>query len=185
MSYGRRTKQVKGYVDFPVNSKEYISSGEGGMFVQLIVLPSSHSDHVCCGGASTSIVMTESFIGDDLSRSPAREYYYFPNSECEHQKRFYLEWHQSDVDKSKPLPLLPAACNCYTLDKFSEKNLLSIPLLAAIDLGSTGWSGFSGRKKQYWRAKYGDLTLLGKELYQNLKRLYPRSQLRLLTWLDT
>src|SRR3989304_8695323 len=133
MSYGRRTKQVKGYVDFPVNSKEYISSGEGGMFVQLIVLPSSHSDHVCCGGASTSIVMTESFIGDDLSRSPAREYFYFPNSECEHQKRFYLAMYHADMGKRKPLPLLPGQCNCDIMGKFDLENLLSIPLLAAID----------------------------------------------------
>src|SRR3990172_11790575 len=102
MSSGRRTKQVKGCVDFPVNSKEFISSGEGGMFVQLVVLPHSHADHVCCGGASTSIVMTESFLGDDLSRSPAREYFYFPNSECVHQKRFYLPLYQADMGKRKP-----------------------------------------------------------------------------------
>lgn len=37
MGWARRTKKKAGFVNFPVNSKEYKSSGEGGLFVRLVV----------------------------------------------------------------------------------------------------------------------------------------------------
>lgn len=61
---------------------------------------------------------------------------------------------------------------------------LSVPYVAVILLGSTGWSGFS-QITGHWLATRESLTDEGKALYVALEALYPGHTLRLTTWLDT
>ena len=61
----------------------------------------------------------------------------------------------------------------------------SIPYLAAIVMGSTGWSGFDWEAGNYWNCTFDDLTDEGKALYNQIQALYPDHQLQLLTFLDT
>jgi hypothetical protein len=63
-------------------------------------------------------------------------------------------------------------------DMDSLQRYRSIEYLAVITMGSTGWSG-------EFRCTYDDLTDEGKELYNNIQKLYPTGKLVLQTWLDT
>lgn len=62
---------------------------------------------------------------------------------------------------------------------------VSRPYLAAVVLGSTGWSGWNDTEGRYWQCTYQDLTEQGKVLYQQFRDLYPGAKLHLLTFLDT
>lgn len=50
----RRSNQVRGFVKFPVQDQRFTNTGEGGMFVRLVVVdPAKGKDEdwmVCCGG---------------------------------------------------------------------------------------------------------------------------------------
>jgi len=69
LNYYRRLPVKEGHVDFPVTSSQYHNSGEGGMFVQLVVIEPDDSNNqgtnlmVCCGGSGASIRYNESLIG--------------------------------------------------------------------------------------------------------------------------
>jgi hypothetical protein len=62
---------------------------------------------------------------------------------------------------------------------------ISRPYLAAIVLGTTGWSGWHTSEERYWSCTFEDLTPEGKALYRMLAQLYPGCTLHLLTYLDT
>lgn len=148
---------VMGMVKFPTDQE---NTGEGGMFVRLIVLPpprkkNSPSYLPCCGGYS-SFQLDEIFVGDDTL--PSRGKGGKPLSwSLEHARR------------------LTALERKY----FSPSQEVSVACLAVITLGATGWS--NGR----WSATFGDLTTEGTELVLMMQRLYPECELRLLTFLDT
>lgn len=154
MTDRRNPNAVSGYVNFPTD--KYENSGEGGVFVRLVVEPIYHKDGKefrrdfmlrrgfmqCCGGTQ-SIAFDECYIGDDLGN--------------------YDNYHFPRVDEYK-----------------SPDQYNSIPYLCAMTLGSTGWS--SG----YWICTYDDLTDEGKSLYDRIKTLYGDcGRLILQTWLDT
>lgn len=147
----RRTNAVNGFVNFSVNSGEYVSSKEGGMFVRLVVIPPQTPDKwmMCCGG-NNYVQYDESFIG----RSEEKRH--FPKLDS--------------VD--------------YENDAVCVDSTTSIPYLAVLTIGSTGWSGYN-QGNGYWRCTYGDLTEAGKTLYNQLKQLYSGCELVLQTWLDT
>lgn len=50
----RRSDHIEGVVNFPVHSKKYRNSNEGGMFVRLVVF-ADEDDIVCCGGTNHAL----------------------------------------------------------------------------------------------------------------------------------
>ena len=65
-------------------------------------------------------------------------------------------------------------------------DMLSLPLVAAVNLGTTHWSGWNEPDDgPYWVADWDDLTIDGKHLFALLKALYPDATFVLQTWLDT
>jgi hypothetical protein len=82
-------------------------------------------------------------------------------------------------DDPKHFPNLKPKAN------IEAEDYLSIPYLAAVLIGSTGWSGFNESKGEYFKAAYSDLSATGVALWDMLQDLYPTCKLELLTWLDT
>jgi hypothetical protein len=181
MKMQRKSIKIVGVVNFPIESKEYPNSGEGGMVVKLVVIgnkrnKSSWEYGVCCG-ASVTEVMAEQIVGDDKRPMPkdindftsleamnksmakVREWdgFYFPN--------LNKVWVRGD-------------------DDIGMERYHSVGFAAVIVMGSTGWSGYSPEKGS-WVCKYSDLTDDGKEIYKMIKKMYPKQELHLLTYLDT
>lgn len=175
----QRRKLVKvGYVNFPFKDKEYKNSGEGGMVVKLVVTgkkrnKSSWMYGVCCG-ASITEVMAEAIVGDDKRPQPKlKEDFSTPEAAQETMKRIRA-WDEF---------YFPSLNDPRTLDIGVER-YHSVGFAAVIVMGSTGWSGYSD-KKGSWFCKYSDLTPDGKKLYNMVKKMYPKQELHLLTYLDT
>lgn len=61
---------------------------------------------------------------------------------------------------------------------------LSVPLLAAICLGSSGGSWYNNETDEYWQCSEKDLTDEGKEFVRMLEKLYNRKG-KFVTFLDT
>ena len=157
----RRTTDVTGNVRFPVDSPEWRNTGEGGMFVRLVVMgdaPLPREQFYCCGGENY-IRLDERLIGTDAAQTGKLDY-----------QDNWREW--------------AAAREREHNRHFPGDNHVSAPYLAVLTLGSTGWSGYSERKG-YWLCRQDDLTAEGKTLYAALKAAYPQATLVLQTWLDT
>lgn len=160
----RRTNAVAGYVNWPLDRP---SSGEGGMFVRLVVIDSRADAEwadkwvPCCGGYQ-SFLMDETFMGDDtLDRS-------YPEDEDSDR------WAKRDEDYS--------ACEHRHFPSLKEGGpyqYYSRGYLAVVTMGATGWS------RSDWTCRYEDLTDRGKDLYNQIRALYGGAELRLLTFLDT
>ena len=157
--HNRRSKEVRGLVDFPVDDPAYRNSAEGGMFVRLVVVPNIDDDWMVCCGGENYFLYDECLIGDDIDRgqkdfqSPAQEFH-FPHLNEERSSNIY-----------------PAA---------------SIGYLCVITLGSTGWSGWSDEKNDYFRCRYENLTVEGKKIYDQVQKMYEgKGILYIQTWLDT
>lgn len=74
--YARRSKQVCGFVDFPIDDPAYKNSGEGGMFVRLVVDDPDNDPWVVCCGGYCSFDYDENYTGDDREST---ESYHFPS----------------------------------------------------------------------------------------------------------
>lgn len=180
---GRRSTQVRGFVDFPINDPRYRNSGEGGMFVRLVVVPHfsesvpgedwevfyrrmKHEEWMVCSGGMCHILWDEELLGDDRTPDPPRGVLVenFPAEE-KHFPGF------KERSSREPGDLMP---------------YLSREYLCALTLGSTGWSGWDEEKGEHFRCRLENLTPAGKELYELLTKLYAkRGTLYLQTWLDT
>ncbi len=175
--------KVKGYVKFPVHSKEYKNSVEGGMFVRLLVqdptslkfTPTYQKDKwmQCCGG-SNYFYFDEVFINTDIERRPIDQNYRTNEQYDKHYRKIH-KWEE------KFFPRLNEEDDPddYPMDKYR-----SVPYLAILTIGSTNWSGYSKRRGS-WYCTYNGLTRDGKRLYDNLKKLYKGCKIILQTWLDT
>lgn len=165
----RRSKQFIGMVNFPVGSKEYTSTNEGGMFVQLWCVEGERfSCGVCCGYGGVYANMSETLIGTD---SEVNE----DNFHEIEEGKDPMEWKQSFALEEMLFPHIKME---------GEDQYLSKELLACLTMGSTGWSG-ANEKNEYWRCRYEDLNDSGKGIYDALKNAYPKAKLILVTWLDT
>lgn len=175
----RRTNKIIGMVNFPVDSNQYESTGEGGMFVELWVVEKKIFEcGACCGYSNITSTYTASLIGtdqkanhDNFSKLGEDEFAEFLR--CGGEQRFFLEEE-----------LFPFIQN----EEQNQEKYQSFPLLACITMGSTGWSGFGGgdpQNEDYWRCQYEDLNDNGKLIYDTMKKEYPKSALLLVTWLDT
>lgn len=169
----RRTEAYAGTVNFPINDTSVENTGEGGMFVKLLVIPldSGQKMDVCCGAINTYECLSEVLINDDLGS-------------------FTDELHTTnDVveDLLALRGLQKSAQSKYFPDRESDTDYsgLSVSCLASILLGSTGWSGWDSEAGEYWYCTYEDLTEKGKTLYNLLKGVYVGHEIRILTYLDT
>ncbi len=150
-----------GYVNFPLHDKRYLDTGEGGMFVHLVVL----SDDAYPLGVGIrypsgefSYLYNETLVGSDiLGDSVATECILFPR----------LLFHRKD-----------------DMNSIYER-YLSAGVLCVLTLGATNWSGFDEQRGAYFVASYDDLTTEGKALYEAIRALYPNNAIYLITWLDT
>ena len=161
----RRSLDIEGWVNFPVHLP---SSGEGGMLVKLWVIDRRPFEDAygVCTGVHVIDQCSESFMGTDTEDWPEN----FP----EERDDWTPEAYSAEMDRLQ-------AKRDEWLERFftGEYHEQSIPLLASIVMGSTGWSNGE------FRCKYEDLTPEGQALYASMKALYPKAELVLLTFLDT
>lgn len=175
----RRSNKMAGCVAFPTGNPAWRSSGEGGMVVKLVVVSKAEFDDPAnpqvCAGAQVFDVLTEVLVGDD-----SRPYSEAPEAAtlstlAEHERR-RAEWegyhYPNLVDAAKS-----SASAC--IDPY-----LSRDYLAAIVMGSTGWSG-RNEEGSCWTCTFEDQTDAGKALYRQMAEIYPGATLHLLTFLDT
>lgn len=173
-SFNRRSLEVRGNVNFPVYSTRYISSNEGGLFVRLVVEDPNYSFMVCSGGYNP-INMDESFIGDDqlcVCEFCRTGEYTMTCRDCVKFSDTFPNW---DLPQDKE----------EQSDYLKSIRYYSIPYIAVVTLGSTGWSGYDNEGSGMWICTYEDLTDSGKALYDSMALAYPDSKLVLQTWLDT
>lgn len=165
----RRELVTSGYVNFPLCSNRWKNTQEGGMFVQLVVLPNGNWAH-CCGANSVGVVYTECLQGDDKQ----------PNSDMFIQPR-----ENAGGRRIQTFPMEDELFPLMREENVADRDYHSSPMYAAITLGTTGWSGWDKAKGEYWRCTRNDLTEEGKRLYALVGQLYPDCDIRILTWLDT
>ena len=167
----RRSKQVVGMVNFPVDSQEYTNTNEGGMFVQLWCVEEDFNSPESCWYGGVYAMMSESLVGTDEEVNTDNFH------EIEDGKD-PMEWEQSFALEEKLFPHIKKEGCCVQFQYSSGE------LLACVNMGSTGWSG-SNNHHDYWRCRYDDLNESGKGIYDSLKSAYPKAKLVLVTWLDT
>jgi len=165
----RREPISKGYVNFPINDPSYEHTAEGGMLVKLYVINDKWDDpdsfEICCG-SDVHDVLSEIMVGSDRITPPqfTENSDSFDIDQYSLQEQYYPDINNENIKDSS--------------------RFLSIPLLAAIVLGNTGWSGYNSGS--YWKCSYDDLTDDGKALYNSIQTLYGKhASLHLLTFLDT
>lgn len=176
MAGARGTTQVEGFVDFPVNSPYLRNTGEGGLFVKLVVVEEGEFEDElarCCGVAVTDI-LSESFVADDQRRQPPELDFTkdVTRKQVEEEQKAwddYVGYHYPNRHDE-------------TIE--GHARYLSRPYRASIVMGSTGWSGI-GENGRKWFANYHTLTTEGKALYDMVQKLNPGCTLHLLTFLDT
>lgn len=153
----RRTDAVTGFVNFPVSDPDYESTREGGLSVQVVVF-----DPRWWEGSDTAWMNCCGGYVNLLHYGVfvgADEDFHFPN--------IHNPWRGSGDED----------------DDHWRHRLTSLPYLAVINLGSTGWTGVN--EEGMFTCSFSDLTEAGTELCESLKKLYPGCELYLLTWLDT
>jgi hypothetical protein len=176
----RKSTDVEGWVNFPVNDPVWKNTFEGGMLVKLVVCDNRDFDTqfgVCCG-ATVFDILSETFVGDDKCSQPKAPI----------------------VDESDPEALLAAltaeqnaqeewAARHYPRHAYASvqgfERYTSRPYVAAMVIGSTGGSGSRVEDHETWVCTFEDLTDEGKALYRQLQKLYLGCDIHLLTFLDT
>lgn len=191
---GRRSNQVRGWVNFPIEDPRFKNSGEGGMFVRLVVVPENYSASdlphdedldlsmekylarkydqewmVCCGGDAV-VLYDECFLGDDVTPDRTEGDW---SSESPAEVFHFPRIAQRNASNEEPRD--------NWLDPYTSQ-----PYLCAMTIGSTGWSGWNNEEQRSFRCRFENLTEEGKSLYQMIEKLYEgRGKIYLQTWLDT
>lgn len=171
---------ISGYVNFP---RHLPSSGQGGTFVRLVVLPVFEEDQDAedtknwqqCTGGYQHFLFDETFEGDDLTADAYATLGPMPSHPDEVVVWYdkYQAIEDGVVDRYFPNFLKNRG-------KLTQADCISIPVHAVLTIGSTGWSDGNG-----WTARRSDLTAEGEALYRSFEALYPGCEIRLLTFLDT
>ena len=171
----RDPAKASGYVNFPAEDPAYRFSNEGGMFVQLLVVaPKNRGDWLHCCGGTHSVRREECLLGSDIGRIDITEEILFPLA---HARR---ERNRAQFEKARRENREIPDDEEATLDEE-----YSVPLLAALTLGSTGWVGWHIEEEEYWLCGNGDLTVDGLKLVEAIENLYPGCRTMITTWLDT
>lgn len=170
----RRTTAVSGWVAFPVSDPAWQNSHEGGMVVKLVVCDERDEGRfeMCCG-ATVYDLLSEELVGDDQRPRPARVESYETLEDVRSEEAAYRAWRAYHFPRE--------------FDETVEgaERYMSRDYLAAMVLGTTGWSGWSETTGAPWTCRFEDLTEEGKGLYRQMQQLYPGCSIRLLTYLDT
>ena len=145
------------------------------MIVKLVVCDNRDFDDrfgECCG-ATIFDTLSESLVGDDRRPKPTPL-----------ESHDSVEAIQAEMDARN-------AWEAYHFPRASDDTAgdaaryLSRDYLAALVLGTTGWSGWHEAEGRTWECRFDDLTDDGKSLYRQIEKLYPGCELHLLTMLDT
>lgn len=144
------------------------------MLVKLVVCDNREFDDqfgVCCG-AHVFDVLEESFVGDDKLPKPVPAQDYDSVESVVAEQQAFARWEERHFPRVN--------------DKVDGvEREMSRPYLAVLVIGTTGWSGWSEAKGQYWACTFNDLNEEGQALYNQVQKLYPGCDLHLLTFLDT
>ena len=164
----RRSTKTKGFVNFPIEDPRYKNSHEGGMFVKIVVVDTEKKSKqfpVCCGNVVWDNHQ-EVLVGDDQRPKPKwgnrDELTHDDISKYDHEHEKWVSYHVPDWMTG-----------------------YSIPYLASILIGTTGWSGWDESKGEYFTCAKDHLSADGLELHNLMQRLYPNATIHLLTFLDT
>lgn len=165
----RRSKDVSGHVNFPVDSDKYVSTHEGGMIVKLVAVPLDDIWEVCAS-ANITDVHKESLVGSDyFSDSDSADKFHLPNGDNPRAK---------GVEK-------------YLTRGYRAVIILGCTGWSGYYNGIRNVTDPDGSKhtevdgEHYWKCEYSDLTHEGKNIYDLMRRAYPDCRLELLTILDT
>ena len=189
----------RGFVSFPTADPAYKHTGEGGLFVRLVVIPNPDSDFMVCQGGDIRFLASGILVGDDITAIPQK-----PPSPEKDQARLGNVFRRlrslfSKTDDAKAwqdyydklerrktfLTEVYFVQTVKTGEFRADEKPVSIDLRAAVTLGSTGWTGYNEEDGLYWRCRYADLTDEGRALYDTMKALYgDAGYLALQTWLD-
>jgi hypothetical protein len=186
-----RKPPVKEMLDWPTGA--YEDSGEGGMFAWMVIQeeyrtpvpadsPYAEASDNCHVDVAAYLSRSRLMLDrPDVCVSPERTQLWEPFD-------YRNSWFEKSGEIRKRLKL--------NLDNEKDRNLsgglmrtlgqddISMPLLAAVFLGSTGASMWDPAKHEYFTAQYGHLTQNGKTLYDGLRLAYGVEP-TLLTFLDT
>jgi hypothetical protein len=184
MESRRRTNEVVGYVNFPIDTVR--SSGEGGCFVRLIVVESDEAKKLvdgrwapCCGGYNY-FLLDETFLRFD-KENPPEEPTFDDGPVTEESRQEYKKFEKDHQEYERKI--FPNLGTESPADDYKQE-FESDHLLAVLTIGATGWSPEFGATS--WHCTYADLTDEGKKLYDLIKALYaPQGVVYLLTFLDT
>ena len=158
MPIRRRETHVTGAVRFPVDDPEHENTSEGGMFVRAMVAEPGPGDPERSRKAWMECSGgTAQVLRDEVPLSQELEYTLWPGL-------------YKDPE---------------TLKDTGTQDAFSVPCLAVITLGSTGWSGWHTEREEYWQCSENDLTEAGQAIIASLRTLYPGRTVYLSTWLDT
>lgn len=170
----RRSTEVAGVVNFPVDNPRWKNTFEGGVTVKLVVCDDNETAAFAqCMGSYVVDIYSEPLVGDSLRPVPADS---------------------QDPDVCKAVQQDQAAMEDWTryhypgygregLDDLSAHG--SRTYLAAMVLGSTGWSGECVDTHVPWSCALSDLTEQGRALYDMVVATYPGCSVHLLTFVDT
>jgi|GEM_PF-2029581 len=187
-----------GFVNFPTSDPRYKHTGEGGLFVRLVVVPTRDADFMVCAGGEIRFLADGVLVGDDINEPPAKPVP--PGKEKQgavgralSSLRLLFPVHEQ-AHKWQEYRDRIARRQTFLTDVYFQESIsgggpegrrLSMDLLAAITLGSTGWAGFDEAEQLYWRCRYEHLTEPGRQIYDRLRDLYEGTgYLALQTWLD-
>lgn len=166
-----------GFINFP-SGPHFKDTGEGGMFVRLVVV--NNGEFMACCGGDNVVLYDESYIRDDnrprttppeIKESMNRDEVLKATKEEARLIHEYDEYHFPRINDRK--------------EKNDYLRVMSIPYLCAMTIGSTGRSMYHLTNEEYWYCTYDDLNDDGKLLYDQLKKLYPGCAIHIQTWLDT
>ena len=182
--YGRRSTQVKGFVNFPVHLP---NGNEGGMFVRLVVVPPEVDFPTIEGDAEDTEAEVEYYKQKPVVCCGGVVHFHYDECFVATDEADCVPWWEQTVEQTVAgayerdkveLRHFPNLEDEHYKDSYSAERYLSTSYLAVVLMGSTGWNG-------RFRCTYVDLTDEGKALYDSMEKLYPNSQLVLQTWLDT
>lgn len=176
----RRSTNQTGFVNFPISDPRFKASGEGGMFVRLVVEP-NESFMVCSGGYSF-IFYDETYIADHNRPRPASSSFDELSLTSSEEVQVSLE-NEMKENHDYDSHHFPRMYN--PSEVLSDPPYVSRRYLCAMTIGSTGWAGFDEKKGEYWICQESDLSTEGRTLLKSIKKLYPGCKVRLQTWLDT
>lgn len=144
------------------------------MIVKLVVVDNREFDEQfgVCSGAAVFDLLSESLIADDRRPRPEPLSGYETIQDVQAEQKAIAEW------EGYHFP------NIANASVGGVEQFISQGYLAAMVIGTTGWSGFHS-DKGYWQCTFDDLTEEGKVLYKQIAQLYSGCDVHLLTFLDT